>query len=130
MLHLLKSHYKQFRRFSFVGLINTAVDFVVFSVLFYAAGVPYVIAHMCSFVLALTNSFLWNSLWTFKNLKRDKIFAQVVRFVGVGCIGLALSTVTIYVAANYVPVLLAKLLAVGVTIVWNYFGSWFFVFRD
>lgn len=130
MLHVVKSHYKRFRRFSFVGLINTLLDFSVFSLLFYLYGVSYVIAHVVAFLIAVTNSFLLNSLWTFKNLKRDRLVRQIAAFLAVGLVGLALTTATIYLLGQYIPVLLAKLAAVGVSMVWNYLGSWLFVFRE
>lgn len=129
MLHILKSHYKRFRRFSSVGVVNTLLDFGVFSFLFYVEDVPYVIAHIMAFFLALANSFLLNALWTFKNLKRDRLARQIAAFVAVGVVGLVLSTTTIYILGQYIPVLLAKIAATGVSMIWNYTGSWLFVFR-
>lgn len=129
MLDHIANHYKRFRRFSFVGLVNTGIDFAIFSLLFYAYGTPYVVAHVLAFFVALANSFLMNALWTFKNLKREQLVRQIGAFVLVGAGGLVLSTITIYILAGYMPVLLAKIGAMGVSLIWNYVGSWIFVFR-
>lgn len=130
MLHSFQLHFDRFRRFSVVGVLNTAIDFCIFSLLHYGFGIPYIIAHIFGFLFAVGNSFLCNSLWTFKNLRKDKWVTQVIKFLIVGGIGLLLSTLTIYIAAKFMPVIVAKIIASGISMAWNYLGSWLFVFRN
>ena len=130
MLNFFKSHYKNFRKFSAVGLINTVVDFFVFYVLYESLGLYFFIAHVCAFLVAVLNSFILNALWTFKALKRDKILKQVISFIAVALAGLIISSVVIYMAEPYMYVYFAKILAVFSTLLWNYTGSWLFVFKD
>jgi putative flippase GtrA len=97
--------------------------------LYYLVDIPYIIAHIFAFFVALANSFVMNALWTFKNLKHEQVLRQITVFIIVGMVGLILSTLTIYILANYFPVILAKIVAIGVSLTWNYVGSWIFVFR-
>lgn len=130
MRDILKSHYKSFSKFTVVGVVNTLIDFLTFFILHDLLGVTFVFAHIFAFFVALTNSFYFNAIWTFKNLKRDQIIKQITSFVIIGVIGLCLSTATIYVCHQFMWVYFAKILAMGVSFIWNYAGSWLFVFKD
>lgn len=130
MRELVKSHYKSFGKFTVVGALNTVIDFAVFYVLYEIFELWFVFAHILAFFVALTNSFVFNSLWTFKNLKRDKLLRQVSSFVVVGLIGLLFSTVTLFIAELFVHVYVAKVFAMAASFLWNYTGSSIFVFKD
>lgn len=130
MLAIIKSHYKSFSRFSFVGVLNTVLDFAAFFVFYNLFGFWFVAAHLMAFAIALANSFIFNAVWTFKNLKRDQLTKQVSVFVLVGLTGLLLSTLVIYFAQKFMWVYYAKVLAMAVSLIWNYVGSWLFVFKD
>ncbi len=130
MLDTLKSHYKNLSKFSVVGLVNTVIDFVIFYMLHEYFGVDFLISHICAFFIALINSFIFNAIWTFKNLKRDELFKQVSSFFVIGLIGLLFSSLILYVCAPYMHIMIAKILAMFVSLVWNYTGSWLFVFKD
>lgn len=130
MREVIKSHYKSFRRFSFVGTLNTVIDFGAFFIFYNLFGFWFVVAHVLAFLIALANSFFLNAVWTFKNLKRDQLMRQIAKFVVIGFIGLVLSTIVLFVAQYYMWTYFAKFLAMFVSFTWNYVGSWIFVFRD
>ncbi len=130
MKDVLKKHYRTFRRFSTVGAINTAIDFAVFFILYKWFGVPVLIAHILAFFTAVVNSFVLNALWTFKNLKRDQLLKQIASFLIISLIGLVLSSLAIFIASFYMYGALAKVLAVFVSLTWNYVGCKFVVFKD
>lgn len=131
MIDIFKSHYKNLSKFTVVGAVNTIIDFSVFWVLLDLVGTHHVLAHVGAFFVALANSFYFNAIWTFKNLQKERLWRQVFRFLIIGLIGLALSTLTIYILT---PVLgneyTAKIVAMFVSFSWNYVGSWLFVFKD
>lgn len=60
----------QFIKFAIVGAINTAIDWIAFFLLtnFVSefSGTGEIWAKIIAFVIAVTNSFIMNSLWTFK----------------------------------------------------------------
>ncbi len=129
MRDIVKSHYKSFSKFTIVGVVNTIIDFTVFYILHDLFDIMFVYAHITAFFIALMNSFYFNAVWTFKNLKRDQLVRQVLSFVAVGFSGLVLSTLTIFFANQFMWVYFAKIIAMGVSLVWNYVGSWIFVFK-
>lgn len=129
MKDFIASHYKYISKFSVVGLLNTALDFAVFFVLFTLLGFGGVLSHILAFCVALSNSFIMNALWTFKNLKRDQLIRQVSTFVIIGVLGLVVSTATLALLAPYVTTYPAKIIAIGASLVVNYLGSALIVFK-
>lgn len=123
------SHYKYISRFSLVGLLNTALDFFVFFLLFTIFGFGGVISHLMAFCVALANSFILNAKWTFQNLKRDQLFRQVLTFVLIGFSGLVVSTVTLAFLSPIVTTYPAKIIAIGASLIVNYLGSALIVFK-
>ncbi len=142
MIDFLKSHYKHhfkhLSKFTIVGGVNTVIDFTLFFLLFNVFGLHYALAHVGAFFIAWINSFVFNALWTFQNLKRDQLFKQVFVFLIVGLVGLALSTMTIFLVGYLADIYAggsvwwvygAKILAMFVSFSWNYIGSSLFVFN-
>lgn len=131
MLDHLKSHYKNMGKYGVVGIVNTVVDFAVYTFLIEVFDVYFVFAHIGGFFVAVINSFFLNAIWTFKSLKRDQIVMQIMRFVLIALIGLGLSIITINLAENIIGnVYIAKVMASGVTFLWNYTGASLFVFTN
>lgn len=139
MLTTLKAHFKRIRRFSFIGLINAIIDFSVYGLLIYFFSFHHVLAHLCAFMVANINSFFCNAIWTFDNLKKDQLKKQMLSFYKVTGIGLILSTATVYLGekviapyfvGGYGASFVAKVIAMFVSLIWNYLGSWFFVFKE
>ncbi len=130
MRDIVKSHYKNFSKFTVVGIVNTIIDFSVFYILHDLFDITFIYAHISAFFVALINSFYFNAIWTFKNLKLNQLVKQITLFIAVGFSGLILSTITIYLASQFMWVYFAKILAMGVSLIWNYAGSWTFVFKD
>ena len=65
---------KQAGKFAAVGVINTAVDFIVLNILIYfgftlafvVLGQEFLVANVISVAVAMVNSFILNKQWTFK----------------------------------------------------------------
>src|SRR4029078_6045274 len=58
--------------------------------LFKGAGVHYIGAAACSFVVAVSNNYFWNRHWTFRE-RRGHVYHQGFRFLLVALGGLALN---------------------------------------
>jgi len=80
----------QLLKFSAVGLSGFVVNLAVYSVLLRRAGLHYLPAAICSFAVAVTNNYLWNRLWTFRQTRGD-LYHQGVRFLVVSLIALGLN---------------------------------------
>lgn len=122
----------QFIKFGLVGGMNTAVDFVVYTLLM-LSGVHYLAAQVISYTVGTVNSYVVNKLWTFKGAgSKSGNRKEFIRFVAVNLGSLLLSLVLLYALKSGLgmPALLAKLLVTGVTVIVNYAGSKLWVFRS
>jgi putative flippase GtrA len=122
-------------RFVVVGVANTALDIGLFMGLI-ALGVPVIPANMVSTAAALLFSFLVNRSYTFR--AGPGVAGQAARFIVVTLIALwVLQPAVIWLASTWLDPLLpragallvAKLLATVVSLVWNYVLYSTFVFR-
>lgn len=130
----------RFVKFGLVGVMNTAVDFAVFT-LVSLAGVHYLAAQVVSYAAGTANSYVVNKFWTFKSTNSgagataDKSVSrgagEFFRFVLLNVGTLLLSLVCLYGLKTGLGLheLLAKLLVTGVTVVVNYVGSKLWVFH-
>jgi len=86
-------------KFSVVGLSGYVVNLAVYVSLLKGAGLHYLPAAVCSFVVAVTNNYLWNRLWTFRS-SRGHVYYQGMRFliVSVAALGLNLAILRVLVA--------------------------------
>lgn len=133
----------QFGKFFVVGILNTGIDFLVFNILMRLTGIykgPYIVVFSTiAFCVAVTNSYLLNKYWTFKDKADSNNTGQFAKFMGVSIIGLILNNSIIYTITTLVspvfgvtPVLwanIAKITAVCVVLVWNFMGYKLFVFK-
>lgn len=122
-------------RFAIIGIINTALDFFLLFVFVYL-GIDEIIANYMSTGIMFFVSFFANRSYTFR-YKEGNLRRQLVLFIVVTMIGLwALQPLVIWgVLAIPVQVdatawlLVAKLAATAVSMVWNYLLYSRLVFR-
>lgn len=118
----------RFIRFCIVGGINTLIDFSVFFVAFSWAGFPVLAANALAFTAATANSYLLNKVWTFSDTA-PHTRRKVMLFLIVALSGLALSSLVIALLVMWMSPLLAKLLTIGVVLVWNFILNRLIVFK-
>jgi putative flippase GtrA len=117
--------------FGLIGFVNTAVDFGVFSLGYYAFGLPIIAANLMSWAVAVTCSYFLNSTITFSIDARRKLSLKTYfAFVLAQIAGFAANTTTIVVASHFMPVLLGKVLATLASFLVNFSLSHFLVFRQ
>jgi putative flippase GtrA len=131
----VKKDFYQFIRFSIVGLSNTIIDLGFFNLLL-SLGVDTYLSASISFLIAATNSYVLNRYWTFNDRQTTHLAAQYTRFMVVSGLGLLLNNLIIFLlttafrdANQWYLVNAGKLLAIGLVVLWNYFGSRYFVFK-
>lgn len=127
MKDLLAQHAEKFR-FALVGGFNTALDFgILFGLT--ALGVDKIVANYVSTSISFIFSFFANKTFTFKaksgNAKREFISFVIVTLIGLWVLQpliiTAVSRLLATTALNDTTVLLiAKLLATIVSLIWNY----------
>jgi putative flippase GtrA len=131
----------QFGKFLAVGTLNMTIDFGTLNLLSWLTGiyggVRLVPINVLGVLLALTNSYLLNKDWTFKAPAPPG--RRVGRFVLVSLIAVSLNTALVVALthvmtrpAGLTPQLWenpAKARATGGTLLWDFLGYKFLVFR-
>lgn len=116
--------------FAVVGMINFIVDFSVFSFAFYMLKWPIIAANIVSWMIAVSGSYVMNSLFTFAaESGRQLRWKDYASFVASQTGGLVANTATVFVLSYFMPVLLGKALAIGASFAVNFSLSHWLVFR-
>ncbi len=117
--------------FAAIGVVNSSVDLAVFSLAYFYFELPLVLSNVVAWSCAVTGSYVLNSLTTFaRESGRALDFRVFVSFVVSQIAGLAVNTAAIIVASYFMPVLIGKLLAIGVSFLVNFSLSHFVVFSE
>jgi putative flippase GtrA len=116
--------------FGMIGCVNAAIDFAVFSLLHLYFGLPIIPANLIAWCVAVSNSYVLNSMITFAAESGRRLnFKSYATFAATQVGGLVANTITVFVASYFMPVLLAKLLAIGASFVVDFTLSHLLVFR-
>ncbi|MCQ6275262.1 GtrA family protein [Bacillus sp. V3B] len=118
-----------FTRFCTVGVGNTLIDFAVFFLLV-GIGISYVFAQILSYIAGMTNSYIWNRLWTFQMRQRGSI-QEITRFVIMNLASLAISFLTLSYMheESGMSLFLSKGIATAVGMLVTFIGSQYWVFK-
>jgi putative flippase GtrA len=126
----------QFLTFNAVGLLNTAIDIVLFALLVWL-GIHFAIAQVISYGAGMVNSYILNSKFTFGGetggtavSHKPGRLQKLIRFVVWNGVILAVSILLLALLTKLAGMeeLYAKLIATAVTVVINFFGSKRWVF--
>jgi len=119
----------QLAKFSVVGATGYVINLAVYTALLRGAGFHYVAAATCSFLVAVTNNYLWNRLWTF-HAQRGHVGWQGLRFLIVALVAYAanLGLLSVLIAFGMDKVL-AQAIAVILVTPLNFIGNKLWSFR-
>jgi putative flippase GtrA len=154
---------RQFIKFCIVGASSTVITFSVYAFLVYhlhldklmhnwLAGSPrlqelvtgyqlYVqVAAFAGWLFGVTNGFIWNSRWTFRQNDPDKRKSQYIKFVLVNVVGLLLNQTILFIVLQILIAgkttsekgmepLIAFAVATGVVVFWNFFANKHWTFK-
>jgi len=133
---LLKKHVEKLR-FAIVGGANTAIDFSVLFILV-LFGIDKITSNFISTSVALSFSFFANKKFTFGTVGKSSHY-DIVKFLGITLFGLwiiqpvIINSVVVLTDSmhinKFIVLFIAKCLAAGVTMVWNYLLYRKFVFN-
>jgi dolichol-phosphate mannosyltransferase len=118
-----RGNWEQLVRFCVVGASGYVVNLVVYSLLVLEVGVHYLPAAICSFLVAVTNNYTWNRLWTFR-AQRGHVAYQGMRFLVVSTLALGANLAVLYLL---VEIGASKVLAQAIAIIFvtpvNFVGN-------
>lgn len=116
--------------FAIVGVVNSTVDFGMFSFAYYYLALPIVTANVLAWIVAVSGSYVMNSLTTFaRESRRVLTLKAYAGFAASQVAGLVANTATVVIASYFMPVWVGKVLAIGVSFLVNFSLSHFVVFR-
>ena len=122
-------NWMQLAKFAIVGVSGYAINLAVYTALLKGAGLHYAAAATCSFLVAVTNNYTWNRLWTFHD-QRGHVGWQGLRFLVVALVAyianLALLAGLISLGVDKV---LAQAIAVVLVTPLNFVGNKLWSFR-
>jgi putative flippase GtrA len=118
----------QLAKFCTVGAVGYGVNLAVYATLVHA-GMHYNLAAACSFLVAVTNNYTWNRIWTFRG-QRGHVGYQGLRFLVVSLLALGANELllTALVAAGAGKVVGQAIAIVLVTPI-NFVGNKLWSFR-
>jgi putative flippase GtrA len=116
--------------FAMVGVVNSLVDYSVFLSAYYLLDLPLIPANVLAWLVAVSGSYVMNCFITFAaESGRQLRWRAYGAFVASGVAGVITNTTVLVVASRWLPVPVAKLLAIAASFVVNFSLSHFVVFR-
>ena len=122
-------NWQELGKFCAVGAVGYLIYLAVYDALLHA-GLHYLLAATCSFLVAVTSNYTWNRLWTFRE-HRGHVGVQGMRFFVVSLAALGANLVVLHLLIAYGG--LGRLSAAAVAIVLvsplNFVGNKLWSFR-
>lgn len=134
----------QFVKFGLVGVLNTAVDWIVYFLLVnfvFLEVSQKPVAKLISFVVAVVNSYTWNTIWTFREEYKKTIGGKAgvtkkrglvfIRFLVVSLIGWGVNYIAFKFTISKItrPDVIALIVASGAAVIWNFFANKFWTYK-
>ncbi|MFL5919211.1 MAG: GtrA family protein [Gaiellaceae bacterium] len=124
-----RHNWEQLAKFCIVGASGYIVNLLVYTALLNGADLDYRVAATGSFVVAVTNNYLWNRLWTFRHARGHFAF-QGVRFFVVALIAYVGNLVILTVLVELgVGEIVSQAIAIVLVTPANFVGNKLWSFR-
>ncbi len=125
-----RGNWEQLAKFCLVGASGYVVNLAVYTALLRGFDLHYIPAAIGSFVVAVTNNYLWNRLWTFHG-ERGHVVFQGLRFFVVSVLALAANLVVLHLLVQLgVGEVLAQAVAIVLVTPINFVGNKLWSFRS
>ena len=126
-----RRNWEQLAKFCVVGASGYVVNLTVYALLLRGLGVHYLPAAICSFLVAVTNNYTWNRLWTFRD-RRGHVAYQGIRFLIVSTAALLANLAVLFLLVTAgMGELPAQAIAIALVTPLNFAGNklWSFASR-
>lgn len=124
-----RSHTRRVAMFAGVGIINSAIDIAAFACFHELVGLDVISSNVLAFVIAVTNSYVLNRVFTFADRSRGGLpLRRFVRYFGIAVTAMVVSTAIVYLVSQFTDPLFGKLIATVASTLINYIGSHRLVF--
>ena len=122
----------QFIKFSIIGTVGTTIHLAILYSLTEFAGVYYIISAVAAFFVALTNNFLMNKFWTFRETSKGKHVKRYITFLIVAITAFLVNIAILYTITEFFKIhyLISQVIAIAISLWINFFGSKKWAFKD
>jgi len=122
--------FQKFIKFAVVGFTGLFVDFGITWLTKEKLRIPKYVANAIGFSSAATTNYFLNRIWTFESTNPE-IMLEYGEFLLISLIGLLLNTLILYLVVSKLKInfYIAKIFAIGMVTVWNFFANVLFTFN-
>lgn len=118
-----RGNWAQLAKFCVVGGSGWAVNIAVYMLLLNGFGLHYISAAVGSFVVAVTNNYIWNRRWTFRD-QRGGVAYQGMRFLIVSTLALGANLLVLQLLVSTgLDKVLAQAIAIVLVTPVNFVGN-------
>jgi len=130
--YIMNGKLKYITRFSIVGIANTLIDFLIFSLFNGLIGLNYIASQIIGYSFGVVNSFVLNKKWTFSMTNSNKKTGhELFQFIVVNLISLIITLITMnFLIKNLnINVYVAKIIVTFVAQITNFLAYKMWVFH-
>jgi len=122
---------REFLKFAIVGIINTLIHLFLLYILVEYFSIYYILASFIAFVFAVTNSFIMNTVWTFKEKIRIKPGFRYCKFFVISAIAALVNLSLLYIITEFFGIwyILSQIIATGFSLIVNFIGNKFWTYK-
>jgi dolichol-phosphate mannosyltransferase len=125
-----RANWLQLTRFAVVGASGYVVNLAVYTTLVKGPELHYLLAAVCSFLVAVTNNYTWNRLCTFRG-QRGNVAYQGLRFLVVSTVALGANLLVLHLLVQLgTGKVLAQAIAIVLVTPLNFVGNKLWSFRS
>lgn len=121
----------KFIKFCLVGTLGLGIDFGSTYIMKEKLRLNRYLANSTGFSLAVVSNYFLNKYWTFQD-DSTEILLQAQKFTLIAVIGLIINNQFLYLLhqKQKLNFYIAKLLAIMVVVLWNFFANYFYTFSS
>ena len=119
----------KFLKFGVVGLSGVFVDFGFTYIFKEKLKLNKYLSNSLGFCIAASTNYILNRIWTFQS-NNPEIAREFTEFFLISLIGLGINNSVLYFMINRFKLnfYISKLIAIGVTTIWNFFANYLYTF--
>lgn len=125
-----KAFFLKFLKFGVVGFTGVFVDFGITYLAKEKLHIQKYVANAIGFCTAATTNYFLNRVWTFESTN-PKVMVEYTEFFLISLIGLGINTFVLWLLVSKFKMnfYVAKIFAIGVVTIWNFFANAFITFN-
>ncbi|MES1246374.1 MAG: GtrA family protein [Actinomycetota bacterium] len=124
-----RGNWVQLGKFCVVGASGYVINLGVYTLLLDDAGLHYLLAAICSFVVACTSNYFLNRLWTFHD-RRGHVGVQGLQFLVVSAVSLGANLLVLHILIRLgAGKLVGQAIAIVLVTPLNFLGNRLWSFR-